>query len=87
MSFFDISKKICLFNFRHVLFPPKTEPICIISGGSGHILYFALEFFSAGQRNFASEWTYYKLHTFFATPEPMYVKEGLKANFMNSHEG
>ena len=26
-------------------------------------------------------------HTFFATPEPMYVKEGLKANFMNSHEG
>ena len=27
MSLFDMSKKICLFNFRHVLFPPRTEPM------------------------------------------------------------
>ena len=26
MSFFDMSKKICLFNFRHVIFPSRTEP-------------------------------------------------------------
>ena len=26
MSFFDMSKKICLFDFRHVLFPSRTDP-------------------------------------------------------------
>ena len=30
MSFFGMSKKICLFNFRHVLFPPKTEPVSTV---------------------------------------------------------
>ena len=35
MSFFDMSKKICLFNFRHVLFPPRTGP----HSSAGSFLY------------------------------------------------
>ena len=27
ISIFDMSKKICPFNFRHVHFPSRTEPI------------------------------------------------------------